>query len=97
MRSLKQMHLESLNLTLDSQSRKGDEWEGVYLAHKDVKSVKKTKSQSQGLTKVYLKTSRKSNRYAFWGRPDSVTGLTRECGQVRLIALVGQSQRATIS
>jgi hypothetical protein len=71
MQSLKQMHLESLNLTLDSQSSKGDEWEGVYSAHKDVKSVKKTKIQSQGPAKVYLKTPRKSNRYAFWGRPDS--------------------------
>jgi hypothetical protein len=40
MQPLKQMHLESLNLTLDSQPSKGDEREGVCLAQEDVKHVK---------------------------------------------------------
>jgi hypothetical protein len=40
MQSLKQIHLESLNLTLDSQTSKRYEWEGVCSAHKDVKDVK---------------------------------------------------------
>jgi hypothetical protein len=40
MQSLKQIHLESLNLTLNSQSTKRDEWEGVCSAHKDVKNVR---------------------------------------------------------
>jgi hypothetical protein len=34
------MHLESLNLTLNSQLSKRDEWKGVYSADKDVKNVK---------------------------------------------------------
>jgi hypothetical protein len=35
------MHLESLNLTLDLQSSKGDEWEGVCSAQEDVKMIKR--------------------------------------------------------
>jgi hypothetical protein len=34
------MHLESLNLTLKSQSSKRDEWEGVCSAYKDVRMSK---------------------------------------------------------
>jgi hypothetical protein len=34
------MHLESLNLTLNLQPSKRDEWEGVFSAHKDVKNIK---------------------------------------------------------
>jgi hypothetical protein len=40
MQLLKQKHLESLNLTLDSQPSKGDEWERVCLAQEDVKMIK---------------------------------------------------------
>jgi hypothetical protein len=40
MQSLMQTHLESINLTLDSQSSKRDEWKRVCSAHKDVKNVK---------------------------------------------------------
>jgi hypothetical protein len=54
MQSLKQMHLETLNLTLDSQSSKRDEWEGVCLAHKDVKNVKMSKGDALELAKHYL-------------------------------------------
>jgi hypothetical protein len=41
MQTHKQIHLESLNFTLDSQPSKGDEWEGVCLAQEDVKRIKK--------------------------------------------------------
>jgi hypothetical protein len=54
MQSLKQMHLKTLNLTLDSQSSKRDEWEGVCLAHKDVKNVKMSKGDALELAKHYL-------------------------------------------
>jgi len=40
MQSHKQMHLESLNLTLICTIKQGDEWEGVCLAQWDVKNVK---------------------------------------------------------
>jgi hypothetical protein len=40
MQSLKQMHLESLNLTLDSQPSKGDKWEKICSAQEDVKMIK---------------------------------------------------------
>jgi hypothetical protein len=51
MQSLKQMHLKTLNLTLDSQSSKRDEWEGVCSAHKDVKM---SKGDALELAKHYL-------------------------------------------
>jgi hypothetical protein len=40
MQTHKQIHLESLNLTLDSQPSKGDEWEGVCSAQEDVKMIR---------------------------------------------------------
>jgi hypothetical protein len=40
MQSHKHMHLESLNLTLNLQPSKGDEWEEICLAQKDVKMIK---------------------------------------------------------
>jgi hypothetical protein len=41
MQTYKHNALGSLNLTLDSQPSKGDEWEGVCSAHKDVKMFKR--------------------------------------------------------
>jgi hypothetical protein len=41
MQTHKQMHLESLNLTLDSQPSKGDEWERECSTQEDVKIIKK--------------------------------------------------------
>jgi hypothetical protein len=38
--------LGSLNLTLILQTSKGDEWEGVALAHKDVSQIKMAKRVS---------------------------------------------------
>jgi hypothetical protein len=43
MQTLKQMHLESLNLTLDWQPSKEDEWEGECSAQEDVKMIKNAK------------------------------------------------------
>jgi hypothetical protein len=40
MQTHKQIYLESLNLTLDSQPSKGDEWEGVWSAQEDVNMTK---------------------------------------------------------
>jgi hypothetical protein len=40
MQTHKQIHLESLNLTLNSQPSKGDEWERVCSAQEDVKMIK---------------------------------------------------------
>jgi hypothetical protein len=45
------MHLESLNLTLDLQTSKRDEWEGVCQAHKDVKFVKESREPAHGRLK----------------------------------------------
>jgi hypothetical protein len=54
MQSLKQVHLESLNLTLDSQQSKEDEWEGVCSAQEDVKMIKNAKMDPQEPTTNYL-------------------------------------------
>ena len=47
MQSLKQMHLESLNLTLICSIKRVDEWEGVCLARRDVKDVKMPRELAQ--------------------------------------------------
>jgi hypothetical protein len=54
MQTHKQMHLESLNLTLDSQLSKGDEWERVCPAQEDVKMIKNIKRVPQELATNYL-------------------------------------------
>jgi hypothetical protein len=54
MQTHKQMHLESLNLTLDLQPSKGDEWEGVCSAQEDVKMTKNAKRGPQELATNYL-------------------------------------------
>jgi hypothetical protein len=54
MQPLKQMHLESLNLTLNSQLSKRDEWEGVCSAQRMLSQVRMTKRVSKGqLTSLY--------------------------------------------
>jgi hypothetical protein len=47
MQSLKQMHLESLNLILNSQSSKRDKWEGVCSAQRKLSQVRMTKRVSK--------------------------------------------------
>jgi hypothetical protein len=50
----KQMHLESLNLVLDSQPSKGDEWEGVCSAQENVKMIKNAKRDGLEPATTYL-------------------------------------------
>jgi hypothetical protein len=55
MQTHKQMHLESLNLTLDSQPSKEDEWEGVCSAQEDIKMIKKPREFPKGRTPTIYK------------------------------------------
>jgi hypothetical protein len=48
------MHLESLNLALDSQPSKGDEWEGSMLSSRKCQDDKKAKSVPQEPATNYL-------------------------------------------
>jgi hypothetical protein len=55
MQTHKQMHLESLNLTLDLQPSKGDEWERVCLTQEDVKMIKKPREFPKSWSPIIYK------------------------------------------
>ena len=54
MQQHKQMHLESLNLTLICNIKQGDEWERFGLAHMDEMSVKNVQETELEPANIYL-------------------------------------------
>jgi hypothetical protein len=72
------MHLESLNLTLDSQPIKEDEWEGVCSAQEDVKMIK------------ILRELRKSQPSTIYKRPQIIEPL----GSTLLLARGDRTRRS---
>jgi hypothetical protein len=74
MQTHKQMHLESLNLTLDSQPIKGDELEGVCSAQEDVKMIKISRELPKGWSSTIYKRPQIIEPLGSTLLPDGVTG-----------------------